>query len=220
MKSLRFTVLILLFCCCSIPQKDSLPTELPNKENTNASNSNEKPGVPFFQESPIPGPTSDIMLNEKNEPVSCYPSSPKYFCKPSVDGLEFFRVYITSESYEVRQIRGSELIKRRPDPQADQLFMEEILKLDYINFQDDGIIMITFSPTTKKVDSIKFHSTVPRINEVAKILQNDASRWKWDWENNTFSHDASKFLIHYTVRLKNNLSREEVKELLKKKKTN
>lgn len=59
---------------------------------------------------------------------SDYISRPGTIPKGFKNSDEVFRVVLSSESYQVRQIRKSEFIKRKPDPGGDSIIMEELLK--------------------------------------------------------------------------------------------
>jgi len=165
---------------------------------------------------PPPGGEGEMILNEKREEVKNSKREIAFFQKPSDIPNELFRVYVASDQYMVRQIRGTDKIQRRPDAAGDDITKEELKRLDLINFLDDGYVLIGLGASSGKLESISFDRRVPRINDVAKILQNDASRWFY--EHSDGKPTITKFIINYQVRLYPNKSREEVQEMLRKKK--
>ncbi len=162
-----------------------------------------------------PAGESEKILNEKGEVVENHSEEPNFFSKESSEPQEYFRVMISSESYQLRQIRGTELMVRKPDPGGDQLISDELKKFDMINFSDDGIVQVKLNVETGKLENFNFHTRVPRINDIAKIIQNDATRWNLEHKKGSVPA-ITKYLIYYNVQLKNRSSRDEVKTKLKK----
>lgn len=164
-----------------------------------------------------PGGKEETILNEKGEVVQISNEDPEFFQKTSKDWRELFRVIISSEGYQVRQIRKSEWIKRAPDEGGDKLTMEELKPYNKVDYVDDGVVAIELSPYTGKIQNLNFDTRVPRINELAKIVQNDATRWKLIHKNED-EPSILEYKIFYQIKLQKNASREEVIDLLKKKK--
>jgi len=162
-----------------------------------------------------PAGDSEKILNEKGEFVENHSEEPPFFSKESSEPQEYFRVIITSESYQLRQIRGTEYIVRKPDPGGDQLISDELKRFDMIDFSDDGVVQVKLNAETGKLENFNFHTRVPRINDIAKIIQNDATRWNLEHKKGTIPV-VTKYLIYYNVHLKNRSSRDEVKNKLKK----
>lgn len=165
---------------------------------------------------PLPNPfgESEPILNEKGETVTCNTKEREIFCAKPTDPNEFFRVYITSSSYELRQIKGTAKIQREVDLEADKILQEELKPFDLINFIDDGIITLQINPVTAKIETVKFNTRVPRLNDLAKILQNDATRWKLKHLVTDLNTSVRTFNIYYQIRLRTTMTRDEIKEML------
>ncbi|XDD48638.1 hypothetical protein AB3N59_09195 [Leptospira sp. WS92.C1] len=163
-----------------------------------------------------PAGENEIVLDEEGKEVSLNTGDHPSFLKPSKDPLEYFRVYITSDGYQMRQIRGSKHIKRKVDKGGDTLISEELVRYNKINFIDDGIIIVVLNGNTGAFETIRFNTRVPRINDLAKIVQNDVTRWSM--EHSAEKPVVTKFQIHYSLELKNKVgsNRDAVKEELKK----
>ncbi|MCE9501386.1 MAG: hypothetical protein K8R21_12945 [Leptospira sp.] len=164
---------------------------------------------------PNPGGEKEKILNEKGDFIENNTAEPAFFSAESADPNEFFRVIISSDSYQMRQIRGTDLIARKPDPGGDLLITDELKKYDLINFKDDGIMIIKLNPDTGKLENINFHTRVPRINDIAKIIQNDATRWILEHKKGPIPV-VTKYLIYYNIILTNKSNREDIKNKLKK----
>lgn len=117
------------------------------------------------------------IVNEKNELVEITELDSEFFQKPSKEPRELFRVIVKSDSYQVRQLRKTDLILRKPDPGGDSLMMDELKKYDLIDYKDDGVVIFRISPYTGKTESVNFHYRSPRIADLAKFIQADATRW-------------------------------------------
>lgn len=184
--------------------------------NTNAEVTQEV--LPTKDILPPPGGEGEIIINEKGEEVQNHTGELPFFQKKSDQPTELFRVFIASDSYAVRQIRHSDKIRRKPDPGGDELSKEEMKKFDLLTFVDDGMITIGLNSITGKLESIAFDRRVPRINDIAKIIQNDASRFNYEHSSKDGTPIITKFLISYQIRLYPGKTRDEIKQMLQKKK--
>ncbi|MDZ4727191.1 MAG: hypothetical protein SH817_13630 [Leptospira sp.] len=167
---------------------------------------------------PPPGGEGEVILNENGNIVENHSNELPFFQKKSEIPNEFFRVYMSSDSYFVRQIRGTDKIKRKPDAGGDDLAKEEIKRFDLLNFIDDGYVMVGLNSTTGKLETIAFDRRVPRLNDIAKVIQNDASRWNYEHPTKDGLPVVTRFIVNYQIRLYPNKSRDEVKQMLQKKK--
>ncbi|TGL59519.1 LA_2219 family laminin/E-cadherin/plasminogen-binding protein [Leptospira sarikeiensis] len=176
---------------------------------------NQTPETPKGENLPNPGGENEAVIDEEGNEVKITTTDPTSFQAQSKDTSEYFRVHITSDSYKMRQIRGSKYIRRKVDKGGDALISEELLKYNRVNFIDDGIILVILNGNTGAVETIRFNTRVPRINNLAKIIQNDVTRWSM--EHSEEKPVVTKYQIHYTIRLENksNTTRDTVKEDLK-----
>ncbi len=179
---------------------------------------NSRNETPIGELLPPPGGDGEVILNEKGEVVQNNANEFPFFQKKSEMPTELFRVYMSSDSYMVRQIRHTDKIIRKPDPGADELAREELRKFDLINFIDDGYVVVGLNANTGKLETIAFDRRVPRINDIAKVIQNDASRFNYEHLTKDGMPGILKFIINYQIRLYPVKSRDEVKQMLQKKK--
>jgi hypothetical protein len=167
---------------------------------------------------PPPGGDGEVIYNELGEVVQNHSNELPFFQKKSEIPNELFRVFISSDKYQIRQIRSSDKILRKPDLGGDELAKEEVKRFDLINFIDDGYVAIGLNSNTGKLETIAFDRRVPRINDIAKLIQNDASRWNYEHLSKDGMPTVVKFMINYQIRLYPAKSRDEVKQMLQKKK--
>ncbi|WP_411822554.1 LA_2219 family laminin/E-cadherin/plasminogen-binding protein [Leptospira sp. 'Mane'] len=189
------------------------------KTTTNSENANSTSAVvPVGDILPPPGGEGELIINERGETVPNSTTELPFFQKKSEMQNELFRVYLASDSYQVRQIRSTDKVLRKPDPGGDELAKEELKKFDLISFVDDGYVSVGLNTNTGKLESIAFDRRVPRINDIAKIIQNDASRWNYEHLSKDGLPVVTRFLITYQIRLFASKSRDEIKQMLQKKK--
>ena len=161
-----------------------------------------------------PAGQKEIILDENGKEVQITSRDPELFQKDSKNSDEVFRVVLSSESYQVRQIRKSEFIKRKPDPGGDSIIMEELLKYNKKDFVDDGIISVKLNAKTGKMETINTDRST-RIQQLLKIIFNDAPRWTLEHKS-TEEPTVTKYLITYNVVLINKSNHDQIKEELKK----
>ncbi|WCL48120.1 hypothetical protein [Leptospira sp. GIMC2001] len=168
----------------------------------------------------LPPPVSgEEIIDEHGNVVVNHKKEHTYFQNPSTDSLEYFRVILTSDMYEVRQIRGSKFIRRKPDLGGDSLAKEEVHNFNTVNLTDEGILLVTLNGFTGGIEVINFDRRVPRINEIAKLIQSDVTRWNFLHEYKDDKPQITRMKIFYMIQLKKTLTREEILErYLKKKK--
>ena len=183
--------------------------------NSNKSENKKDDSSGFFEkELPNPSGTDEAVYDEKGRKISITEQDPDFFKKPSTNPEEYFRVIISSDSYELSQIRGSEEIMRKKDSGGDNNISGHISKFDKIDFKDEGTIEVIVNPAKKHIMGINFRHRAPRINDLAEIMRDDASRWEFDYKND--ENPKKIFEISYQIRLNKKSDRETVKEELKK----
>lgn len=161
-----------------------------------------------------PAGQKEKVLDENGNEVQVTNRDPELFQRESKNSKELFRVVISSESYQVRQIRQTEFIKRKPDPGGDSIIMEELQKYNKKDFVDDGIISVKLNPKTGKMETINTDRST-RIQQLLKIISNDATRWTLEHKS-TEEPTVTQYLITYNVVLLNKSNRDQIKEELKK----
>ncbi|EMG11447.1 hypothetical protein LEP1GSC151_3182 [Leptospira interrogans serovar Grippotyphosa str. LT2186] len=66
-----------------------------------------------YESVPNPAGENEVVLNEEGQETTLNTGDPASFLKPSKDPLEYFRVHISSDGYQLRQLRGSKFIKKK-----------------------------------------------------------------------------------------------------------
>jgi len=92
--------------------------------------------------------------------------------------------------------------------------LEEIAKFNQIDRIDDGTVIVKLNSKTGKLENVNF-KRIPRIFDLAKFIQNDATRWVLEHKKEE-NPDITKFVITYVITLQKKASDTEVKDMLKK----
>ncbi len=132
------------------------------------------------------------------------PADDPFFTAPSTDG-ELFRVLITTNNYQIKQMTSETLIQRKPDPAGDRDQLEQFTKLhDRYAFRDwslAGMLKIRLNPNTGEIEHIEFaigHN--PKSWQAGRMFQDDVSRFSFLYPQKVVqTHD---FLIKYEWRIK------------------
>lgn len=163
-----------------------------------------------------PAGEKEKIFDESKKIVSITSNDPEMFRKPSTNSLELYRVILSSDFYKLRQIRQTENITRKPDPEGDALIMEDLQRFNKVpkDIVDDGVVKVHLNPKTGRLEKVEF-DLVPRIGDFAKIIQNDATRWVLEHKVDE-NFPVTKFTIAYNIYIFSKASREDIKEQLKK----
>lgn len=162
----------------------------------------------------FPAGESEEILDESGNPVFITENDFQYFQIPSKDPTEMFRVLISGKKYQMRQIRGSKFLRRKPDPGGDALIVEDVAKFDGIrDLLDDGTIVIKLNPKSGKIENVNFGTRTTRVGNFSKIIQNDSTRW--NIEHKTPEPTITKYLVTYYIQVSGGASRDEIKEKLR-----
>ena len=127
-------------------------------------------------------------------------------------GNELFRMFVSSEQYIRKQAKVKQIMIEY-DPQGDLKFQNEIRHYNKINFKAKARLKIMLHEDTGTLSRIRFVRS-SGISELDKIIADDITRWSFSFPNEKI--EPTLFEVSYYIFLKNEISREEAKEELKK----
>ena len=127
---------------------------------------------------------------------------------------EVFRIFVSSDTYEVKQMAYSRKISIKQDKTADQEFSDEILKkYDVVDYKAKAIINIELYPDSGKL--AKVHFTRPTgTSEMDTLISQDVTRLIFEFQKDNI--EPISFKVTYLVLLRKRASKEEVQEILQK----
>lgn len=163
----------------------------------------------------IPGMLSCASTPEAKDPVAR--ANNEFLDGKDAEG-EVFRVLVTSEKYEVVQLRYLDTIKRVDDPGGDKFICEELKKYDKIDEVREGRVSVWLFPDSGSVMKIR-PVKLTYLVELDNIIVEDLQRWSFTFPKNVV--EPTKFQVVYRFVLRKKLSDEEimdeVREMIKEK---
>ena len=126
---------------------------------------------------------------------------------------EVFRIFISSEKYIRKQAQHTKQIMVEEDTAGDISFKNEIKHYNKINFKAKARLKIVLYEDTGTLSRIRFILS-SGISELDKMIADDITRWNFKLLNDKI--EPILFEVSYYIFLKNEISREEAKEELKK----
>jgi hypothetical protein len=124
---------------------------------------------------------------------------------------EVFRVFITSDGYERKQIAFPENIKVKEDKSGDQAIANEFKKFDMVNSLQEGQVRLELYPTTGKFYRLR-QSKPSIMKETDKIMSDDMTRWVFEFLKPEIQ--PKDFRVSYQVVLRKKITREQALKIL------
>lgn len=150
-------------------------------------------------------------------------SDDPFFLKPA-EPEEAFRVLITEEAYEVRQVGYNDRLSRQADESGDMvqhsMFLEHDQKLNFHEWELSATIEIRINPHRGSIERIQFvPGKTPRTWQAGVLFQEDVSRFRFQFPRGNV--DLREFHVTYLWRINreegisDELSRERALEFLR-----
>lgn len=136
-----------------------------------------------------------------------------YFFEPSFPGTAF-KILITRDSYQIRQMAHDRLFKRKRDVEGDrgqvEFFQEEHDRVDFMTMNLEGVIQIRLNPLSGSIEHISYiPGRTPRTWQASKYFQDDVSRFRFEFLQNAISPREFKVQYQWRITQRPGLSEEE-----------
>lgn len=172
-----------------------------------------------------PNKTQNFEVFQEDQPLYPTETDDPFFLNKIQLSEEAFRVLITRNNYQVRQIQFNDDIERIKDRLGDKeqlkIYEEFYNQIDFKDWEFEGILRIRINPQTTNIESIKYESHyIPKTQQAMKLFLEDISRYKFKYLKQV--PYPNQFLIRILWRIKKNpeLTEEQAKtraiEYLKK----
>jgi len=133
------------------------------------------------------------------------------FLNRPAENEEVYRVFVTSDGYERKQVAYSDNINLKDDKTGDQAIADAFRKFDMVNSLQEGQLRIELYPTTGKFYRIR--QTKPSImKETDRIMSDDITRWQFQFAKNEIM--PKDFRVSYQVLLRKKITREQALKIL------
>jgi len=133
-----------------------------------------------------------------------------FFARPA-ENEEVFRVFVTSDGYQRRQLAFQENISVKEDAGGDQGIADEFKKFDMVNSLQEGQIRVELYPTTGKFYRVR-QSKPSIMKETDKMMSDDITRWQFQFAKNEII--PKDFRVSYQVVLRKKITREQALKIL------
>ena len=163
------------------------------------------------------GTSSAVKTAGYNPEQPLYPTAgddPFFFKKVQDD--EVFRVLVSKDNYQVRQVSAKKLIRRPLDPDQDKVVLEGFYDFhERYNFTDQVLtatLSVRLNPHSGKIQNLEFVPTEnPQSWQVGRLMQHDLKRYKFRFP--TGQVQMPTFRIRYMFRITRdpNLTEEEAR---------
>ncbi|MCB1200599.1 MAG: hypothetical protein KDK41_08125 [Leptospiraceae bacterium] len=154
--------------------------------------------------------TAEKKSEQSNEYITARDA---YFALPA-EKDEVFRIFASSDAYDVKQLSNFETIKLKEDLPGQKSFSEELKKYNLIELVTDGVIRVELYPNSGTFYRIR-QGRPSKVVEVDKLMSEDITRFQFIFENNKI--EPRDFKVGYGIMLQKDISREEAEKLLRQK---
>ena len=126
---------------------------------------------------------------------------------------EVFRVFSSSDHYEISQLTAENKIKNHEDIAGNESFSNELKKFDKIDWSSSAKIKLELYPDTGGISRIRFERS-SGIGELDKLISDDITRWIFKFPGDVI--EPRIFNITYYIVLQNAVTRKQALEELQK----
>jgi hypothetical protein len=164
-------------------------------------------------EPPGGDPEQETEFNVETQPEHPTAGDDPFFFEPSFPGAAF-KILITRDTYQIRQIAHDRLFKRKRDVEGDrgqvEFFQEEHDRVDFMTMNLEGVIQIRLNPLSGSIEHISYiPGRTPRTWQASKYFQDDVSRFRFDFLQNAISPREFKVQYQWRITQRPGLSEEE-----------
>lgn len=129
------------------------------------------------------------------------------FLTKNPSSRELFHVLISSDRYDVAQMRSEATILRKEDKGGDAFISSELVKLNKIDKVCEGVFSVWLYPDSGRL--MKIRTQLPTyLTEVDGLLTDDIQRWTFTFPVKRV--EPTKFDIRYRVVLKKTMKDEDI----------
>jgi len=148
----------------------------------------------------------------KKEPVKA--DEHAKFLEKDESSPELFHVLISSDGYEVSQMKSEQTINRAEDKGGDKYMSDELGKFNMIDEVREAVFFIQIRPDNGSLSKIRTQRSTA-ITEIDKVLTEDIQRWAYKFPQRRVT--PTQFNIRYRVVLKKTMSDSEIMKELQKR---
>ena len=157
---------------------------------------------------------TQVTIPENQSVLVAYETNKNTFFTQPVRKDEVFRVFASSDGYEVKQTSAAKLIQLEEDLPGNESFAKDLEKYNKVNYKASAVLKLMLYQDSGKVSRIRFLRS-SGISEIDKMIGNDLTRWRFIFADPKVISPI-EFIITYQILLSNSLNKEDAVNLLKK----
>jgi hypothetical protein len=152
-----------------------------------------------------------VSCSMQRTPVDTFKADSEEFLKGEpLTKEEIFRVFISSDSYQIAQVNSKDTMMRVEDKSGDQFMCEDLSKLDKINEAREAVYTVSLYPDNGRIYQIR-PKKLANLIEIDHLIIQDLQRWNVVHPQGKKKELAPmKFEIHYRVVLRKRMSDEAI----------
>ncbi len=167
----------------------------------------------------------ESTLDQEEQPIYPVETDDPYFFKDALEE-EAFRVLITKDQYQIRQISFVNDIEKIKDIEGDRVqlkyYNEYYEQMNFKDWEFEGIVKVRLNPQTANIEKIHYYGNyIPRVKQALELFLQDVSRYKFRYLTEKMNPDSFLIRILWRIEKDPNLTEEEAKqraiEFLKKR---
>ncbi len=141
--------------------------------------------------------SNQTSKNKGSEDLSVSEERDAFFSNEK-KGSEIFRVFISEDFYEVRQVQREDVIRRTEDKEGDEekkaFFTEEHNKINFKDLRLEGIMNVELNSEGSPLNIKYLPGGTPKTWQASKHFLQDLSRFHFNFPN------PGSGIIHFNVR--------------------
>ena len=164
---------------------------------------------------PHTDPTGDPETFVENQPEFPDAKDDPYFKEPAAGG-EVFRVLITRNNYQVRQLAAKESIRRKKDPAGDKYQVDTFRKhndlYDFKSWTFKGMLRVRLNPHSGAIEFIEYvKGKAPRAWQVTEYFRDDLSRFSFNFPRKAVTRRSFVVRFEWRIQRRAGMTKDEAR---------
>ena len=136
------------------------------------------------------------------------------FLEKDESSAELFHVLISSDRYDLSQMRNERTINRTDDKGGDKYISSQLEQFNMIDEVREAVFFVQLRPDSGSLSRIRTQRSTA-LTEIDKLLAEDIQRWTFKFPQKIVT--PTSFNIRYRIVLKKTMSDSEIMEEVRKR---
>ena len=139
------------------------------------------------------------------------------FLEKNESSAELFHVLISSDRYDVSQMKNEKTIRRTEDKGGDKYISSQLEQFNMVDAVRDAVLSVRLRPDSGSLSQVRTQRSTA-ITEIDKLLYEDIQRWTFKFPQRIVT--PTQFNIRYRIVLQKTMSDSEIMEEVRKRSKN